>query len=207
MDRLGRCSEAQPQQGLATFRTNGKTVAQLSETQLQDVRFAVASFTATALVDAGSVLLERGNQEEDPVALGLAILASMSGETGLAAFHLYGQENWYAGAALTRQLVEHHHLFAYFSEDTSRVNEWLNADERELKRQFAATKLREAGGFTNADYRAHCTWSLARLPATQDRIQASTQRRLRPPPVGRRRRWKRPQCRSCHRRIRSDLSV
>lgn len=133
-------------------------MAQLSESQLQDVRFAVASLTATALVDAGLALRERAKRENDSVAFGIAVLASMSGETGLAAFELYGNRNWYAGAALTRQLVEHHHLFAYFSEDRSRVNEWLNADERQLRRQFAASKLREAGGFTNADYRAHCSW-------------------------------------------------
>ncbi len=133
-------------------------MAQLSESQLQDARFAVASFTATALVDAGLALRERAKREKDSVAFVLGILAGMSGHTGLAAFELYGQGNWYAGAALTRQLVEHHHLFAYFAEDLSRVNEWLSADERQLQRQFAARKLREAGGFTNADYQAHCSW-------------------------------------------------
>lgn len=64
-------------------------MAQLSESQLQDVRFAVAPLTATALVDAGRALRERSKRENDYVAFGIAVLASMSGETGRAAFELY----------------------------------------------------------------------------------------------------------------------
>ncbi|MFG2236817.1 hypothetical protein ACGFNX_43730 [Streptomyces sp. NPDC048723] len=82
----------------------------------------------------------------------------MAGKTALGALELYHQEMWYAGAALTRQLVEHHHLCAYFADDESRIEQWLDADDKELRKCFSPVRLREAGGFTRDDYAAHCTW-------------------------------------------------
>jgi hypothetical protein len=61
-------------------------------------------------------------------------------------------------AALTRQLVEHHYLCAYFAQDSTRVVAWLDADNRKIKNLFAPGKIRNAGGFTKTDYAVHCTW-------------------------------------------------
>jgi hypothetical protein len=49
----------------------------------------------------------------------------MAGETGAAALALYLQERWYAGAALTRRLVGHHHLLANFAASPATRSAWF----------------------------------------------------------------------------------
>ena len=97
-------------------------------------------------------------QRKAKLCLGLSALASMAAQTGLGALELYHKEMWYAGAALTRQLVEHHYLCAYFAQDINRVTVWLDASNDQLKNMFSPGKVRKAGGFTKTDYDAHCTW-------------------------------------------------
>ncbi|MEU3497580.1 hypothetical protein ABZ747_29325 [Kitasatospora cineracea] len=125
---------------------------------LRDARFAVAHIVADALATAGEKLRASASASKDKEELGLSLICQMAGKTALGALALYHEGMWYAGAALTRQLVEHHHLCAYFAEDKSRIEQWLDADERDLRRYFSPVKLREAGGFTRDDYAAHCTW-------------------------------------------------
>lgn len=125
---------------------------------LRDARFAVAHIVAEALASAGEELRAGAIMSKDKQALGLALICQMAGKTALGALVLYHEGMWYAGAALTRQLVEHHHLCAYFAEDKTRIEQWLDADEKQLRNHFSPVKLREAGGFTRDDYAAHCTW-------------------------------------------------
>jgi hypothetical protein len=130
----------------------------LANPDLQNARFAVAHITGEGLAEASVTLYERARAERSKTVLGLSILFGMASETGLGALTLYNQKKWYAGAALTRQLVEHHHLCDYFAKDLERVVLWLDADEKKLQRIFSPRALRSAGGFTNVDYAAHCKW-------------------------------------------------
>lgn len=118
---------------------------------LRDMRFAVAHMTADALVATAEKL--RVDAQTC-----FSLICKMAGKTALGALTLYHTEMWYAGAALTRQLVEHHHLCVYFAEDQTRIEHWLDADDKDLRKYFSPAKLREAGGFTRTDYAAHCTW-------------------------------------------------
>jgi hypothetical protein len=137
---------------------NADDFMDISNEHMQDARFAVGHITASALSELAEVLREKARSEKSKTLHGLSILSGMAGKTGLGALELYHAQNWYAGAALTRQLVEHHYLSAYFARDLSRVDAWLDADERQLRNIFSPSKVREAGGFTKADYSAHCTW-------------------------------------------------
>jgi hypothetical protein len=125
---------------------------------LRDARFAVAHITAEALATTGEKLSVDADVSGHKQTLGLSLICQMAGKTALGALALYHQGMWYAGAALTRQLVEHHHLCAYFAEDQTRIEQWLEASDKELRKHFSPVKLREAGGFTRTDYAAHCTW-------------------------------------------------
>jgi hypothetical protein len=138
--------------------TNDDDFTDIRNENMQDARFAVAHITASALSELAEVLGEKARSGESKTLHGLSILSGMAAKTALGALELYHAENWYAGAALTRQLVEHHYLSAYFAQDLSRVDAWLGADERQLRNLFSPAKMREAGGFTKTDYSAHCTW-------------------------------------------------
>lgn len=129
-----------------------------SALDLFDMRFAAAMIIADGLTEAGRTLQRTTTENDDATRRGLATIAVMAGQTGAAAARLYAEQLWYAGAALTRQLVEHHHLFVYFAQAPSNVVAWLDADEALLRRRFSPAKLREAGGFTRVDYQAHCIW-------------------------------------------------
>jgi hypothetical protein len=126
--------------------------------QMNDARFAVAHITCEALAELAKVLRNRGSGEEDKTLIGLGVLADMASQTGRGALQLYHDEIWYAGAALTRQLVEQHYLCEYFAQDSTRVELWLDADSKQIRSLFATGKIRNAGGFTKTDYAAHCTW-------------------------------------------------
>jgi hypothetical protein len=130
----------------------------ISHERVQDARFAVAYITAEALKDLAEVLSERARMEKSKTLFDLSIVAGMASQTAMAALELYHQEMWYAGAALTRQLVEHHYLCAYFAKDASQVSVWLDASNEEIKRMFSPSRVRRAGGFDTTDYNAHCTW-------------------------------------------------
>jgi hypothetical protein len=133
-------------------------LSDIRDERVQDARFAVAYITAEALKDLAEVLSERARMEKSKTLFGLSIVAGMASQTAIAALELYHQEMWYAGAALTRQLVEHHYLCAYFAKDASQVSVWLDASNEEIKRMFSPSRVRKAGGFDTTDYNAHCTW-------------------------------------------------
>jgi hypothetical protein len=67
-------------------------------------------------------------------------------------------ENWYAAAALCRQLVEVEYLVWLFGTYPSEAQAWLSATQRDLRQMYApsAIRKRSEGRFRDHEYWSHC---------------------------------------------------
>jgi len=67
-------------------------------------------------------------------------------------------ENWYAAAALCRQLVEVEYLVWLFGIEPSEAQAWLSATQEDLRRIFSPSALRKCseGRFRDQEYWRHC---------------------------------------------------
>jgi hypothetical protein len=88
----------------------------------------------------------------------LGIVAQMGAELALGAAQLYKAKQWYAGAALVRQLIEVEYLLFLFATDDREPECWLKASDAEAKRTFSPSQMRErsAGRFQVEEYQTHC---------------------------------------------------
>ncbi len=98
-----------------------------------------------------------------PCELGEAVravgaLLQMAGELGSAASRMLSGNEYYAGAALLRQIVEIEYLTWTFKEGRESVTAWLRSTFDERMRAFSPKKLRSnaKGRFLFKDYQDHC---------------------------------------------------
>jgi hypothetical protein len=88
----------------------------------------------------------------------VSIAVQLAGEIASGAVELFGIQNWYAGAALVRQLVELEYLLFLFATDTSEATRWLSSSPADLRKVYspAAMRRRSKGNFKDSEYWAHC---------------------------------------------------
>ncbi|MEO6473384.1 MAG: hypothetical protein ABIR57_15330 [Aeromicrobium sp.] len=130
----------------------------MQEHDLHDLRLEVSMNAAAWLAHYGDHLWQLGSQINDDEMIGVGIVSQMVGQVAEEAINAYVSERWYAGACLTRQMVEAQYLLAYFASDISQASRWLRASPGRLTKSFRPAKLREAGGFSGSDYKIHCDW-------------------------------------------------
>lgn len=139
---------------------------------------------ATICLDAGGGLLERlaseadddrsssssphGSNENAVRAVGM--LARIAAELIYVSGGLLSGSQYYAGAALLRQVVEIEHLTWAFVNKKRDAAAWLNSTYKERRKYFSPSRLRKIseGRFNADDYRHHC--ELGGHPVPQSHI-------------------------------------
>ena len=112
---------------------------------------------SSGLTTCGNVLWAFG-VSIPPYRRALAIVAQMAGALSRGAVSLLESSNWYAAAALVRQLVETEYLLFLFADEPREAEMWLAARPDDLRRSFApaAMRGRSAGRFRDREYWSHC---------------------------------------------------
>ena len=97
-----------------------------------------------------------GNGDDRLVAMGYLSATAGSLLAGMSA--LFDDENLYAGAALSRQLVEVEYLMWAFAGDQEEASSWLRStpDERRARWQPRHLRSRSRERFPGSDYGEHC---------------------------------------------------
>jgi hypothetical protein len=90
--------------------------------------------------------------------VGLATVSQVAGELTAGAVALLETSNFYAGAALVRQLVEVEYLAWAFAEDRDEAAAWLRSTKQERMKVWRPYLLytRSEGRFRSQDYGFHC---------------------------------------------------
>lgn len=88
----------------------------------------------------------------------IGLLMQMAGELAFAAGRLLSDSEYYAGAALVRQLVEIEYLTWTFKEGHRSASNWLKSTHAERMKDFSPSELRKTskGRFLLKDYQDHC---------------------------------------------------
>ncbi len=129
----------------------------LLEESAQKVSREMCRTGADRLQDCGNVLWAFG-LANDPRRRALAIILQIGDSIARGNVAMLEAENWYAAAALCRQLVEVEYLVWLFGTDPSEAQAWLSATQQDLGRLYRplAMRKRSEGRFRNQEYRSHC---------------------------------------------------
>ena len=128
---------------------------------LLDDRTIAAKRVVSIIADEASEIARRvaayGLSEGRRRAVGM--VAQMGAELAHGANTLYESEQWYAGAALVRQLIEVEYVLWLFGHDPAEVDRWCSARPDDLRQDFSPAEMRKrSNGYFDADeYSNHCT--------------------------------------------------
>jgi hypothetical protein len=122
------------------------------------MRSQVCHLTSSWLAELGDGLWQGSHHTTEPQAEAAALVTQMVAELGQEAAEAFDRERWYAGVALTRQIVEAHYLMARFRDDPKQRERWLAASNNRIEKSFRPSQMREAGGFLPSEYKTHCSW-------------------------------------------------
>lgn len=88
----------------------------------------------------------------------LATVLQMGGGLAKGCVAMLIQSNWYAAAALSRQLVEIEYLVWLFGTDPEEGKAWLSVTQKDLRRTYnpSAMRKRSEGQFRDREYWSHC---------------------------------------------------
>jgi hypothetical protein len=143
----------------------------LDDAQGQAYRRALCHGLGVAFSDVGRVLWEGGQTiGSDRVdgtspfdfgsdaTVGLATVIQVAGELTAGAVALLENDNFYAAAALVRQIVEVEYLAWAFAEDQDEATAWLRSTAAERRKFWQPRQLRarSQGRFRSQDYGSHC---------------------------------------------------
>lgn len=129
----------------------------LLEQSARRARREACRMCADRLQDCGNVLWAFG-LADDPQRRALATVLQIGGSIARGNVAMLEAENWYAAAALCRQLVEVEYLVWLFGIDPSEAEGWLSATQEDLRRIYSpsAMRKRSQGRFRDQEYRSHC---------------------------------------------------
>lgn len=149
---------AMPHSRKAAQLSLAEVFARLQEPRALAARIEFCTNVASALQATGRALWSFGLAADLPTREALAIVTQMSGDLAAGAVVMYSQENWYAGAALVRQLVEAEYLLFLFAENVQEATQWRQSTSEERKDFFTPAKMRKRsnGRFRTSEYAAHC---------------------------------------------------
>jgi hypothetical protein len=88
---------------------------------------------------------------------GAAAVVEMAAQLSNGALTMLDADILYAAAALIRQLLETEYLVTAFAFDLSTASTWVRATPEQVRRSFEPRHMRKVGGFSNAEYRQHCS--------------------------------------------------
>jgi hypothetical protein len=128
---------------------------------LLDRRTVAAKRVVAVVVEEANEIARRvaayGLSEGRRRAVGM--VAQMGTELAHGARVLYESEQWYAGAALVRQLIEVEYVLWLFGQDPTEVDRWSAARPEDMRQVFSPAEMRKRsnGHFDADEYSNHCT--------------------------------------------------
>lgn len=131
----------------------------VGDSRLWKLRRQVILSTARDFMAVGGALSRAVANEKGPQELhAIGLLMQMAGELALAAGRLLSDGEYYAGAALVRQVVEIEYLTWTFKEGHRNPSKWLKSTHAERMKDFSPSELRKTskGRFLFKDYQDHC---------------------------------------------------
>ena len=130
----------------------------LLDGQAQAAREHVCRTIAAALETRGRASWGFGLFSDEPAREAIALAAQFAGELAKGAVALFDQSNWYAGAALVRQLIEVEYLAYLFATDPDEPEHWRKSLRADLLKVYqpAAMRKRSGGRFRDSEYWTHC---------------------------------------------------
>jgi hypothetical protein len=130
----------------------------LSDPSALQARIAFSRHVSAALDKCGRTLWAFGLYSDTPGREAIAIVTQIAADLSAGTIELYSRDNWYAGAALVRQLIETEYLLFLFGQLPSEAIGWRQSDHA-LRRSFfspAQMRRRSEGRFRSDEYAAHC---------------------------------------------------
>ena len=129
----------------------------LLEPSAQQARREACRTCADQIQNCGNVLWAFG-VVDDPRRRALATVLQIGGSIARGNVAMLDAENWYAAAALSRQLVEVEYLVWLFGTHPSETEAWLSATQEDLRRIYipSAMRRRSEGRFRDQEYWSHC---------------------------------------------------
>jgi hypothetical protein len=130
---------------------------ELLDSRAQLARREFVRSVAASLGKSGAALWAFG-LSDDPMRRAVSIVVQMGGSLAEGSISLLESENWYATAALLRQIVEIEYLLWLFAEDPDEAKAWLVASQDELRRTYSPGSMRKRsqGRFRDQEYWTHC---------------------------------------------------
>lgn len=132
-------------------------ISALNEPTGQQARIEFCRRASECLRATGNALWAYG-LSGSPARRSLAIVIQMAASLSSGASALLALENWYASAALLRQVVEVEYLLWLFSVEPAQAESWLAASQDDLRRLYSPGRMRKksAGRFRDTEYWSHC---------------------------------------------------
>lgn len=129
----------------------------LLDQSAQRARREACRMCANRLQNCGNVLWAFG-LADDTRRRALATVLQIGGSIARGNVAMLEAENWYAAAALCRQLVEIEYLVWLFGTNPSEAEAWLSATQEDLRRMYSpsAMRNRSEGRFRDQEYWSHC---------------------------------------------------
>lgn len=111
----------------------------------------------------------------------VAIATEVGADLAASAVDLMTTGHTYTAGAALRQIIECEYLLTLFAREVEAAREWLNADDRHLRRFFTPAKMRErtGGTFAAGEYQSHC--AIGGHPSPKSRMLLSNHSTALPP--------------------------
>ena len=129
--------------------------------KLWRLRDRTISKTSSDLIRVGRLMTRPIGAEQESAREAIhavGVVLQMGGELAFAAGRMLSGREYYAGAALLRQVVEIEYLTWTFKENYRRPKEWLDSTHEQRMKDFSPAQLRRTSGgrFLSKDYQDHC---------------------------------------------------
>ena len=123
----------------------------------QEVRCKACRICADQLKTCGDALWAFG-MADNVQRRALATVLQMAGSLAKGSVAMLEANNWYAAAALSRQLVEVEYLVWLFGSDPDEAGAWLTASQQDLRNLYNPSAMRKhsKGQFRDQEYWSHC---------------------------------------------------
>src|SRR2546430_2890049 len=133
-------------------------VANGAEPTANEARDRLLGEASGFLITSGMGMRIAAERARDLQANAAAICTQINGDLTGSQRDLIAHNNYYAAAALGRQVLETTQLLEYFFDNPDRAEFWLTASDEELKqaKDFRPFALRAATGASNDVYSRHC---------------------------------------------------
>lgn len=139
------------------FQNRDAYEKELLNPSAQQARHEACRICANRIQKCGDLLWAFG-MADNSRRRALATILQMGGSLAKGSIAMLEAGNWYAAAALSRQLVEVEYLVWLFGFDSNEAEAWLSVTQEDLRHMYnpSAMRKRSKGRFRDQEYWSHC---------------------------------------------------